>query len=328
MAGYGDAVCPLAGGVGSASACAYSVALPVGANGSGSSSISTTADFGGLYQSLMTKCPANDPLARAFAGVASDVAPLPYSVAHSYLSGAASLPIAPREGVLDIIYNATNVTGALLSTLITRESSEALSCGRLNGVVGDIKAAVCCDLLSPVFWFVSAWYLLAWSMCLCGLPAACLGRKRFPKEPWGPAYEDSLAIPLALMQAPGGGAPKRGPASAYDASGEVDGGVFVPVASDPEEAAYGDGGAQGHASSSSSGTGLHDDGGAHRGSINGSRRGAGGRASGGGRRKSAARQDPVDDESDFSDHAGGGGGGWGGGGGRRSPQRGAVPVQI
>ena len=34
---------------------------------------------------------------------------------------------------------------------------------------------------------------MAWVMCCCGLPAACLGRKRFPREPWGPVYEAVLS---------------------------------------------------------------------------------------------------------------------------------------
>lgn len=54
------------------------------------------------------------------------------------------------------------------------------------------------------------------------LSAACLGRKRFPREPWGPAYEESLGLAIPQgKQAEGTGEGKH---KGYDASEEVDDG--------------------------------------------------------------------------------------------------------
>ena len=37
---------------------------------------------------------------------------------------------------------------------------------------------------SAAYWSVGAWNLIAWTMCCCGVPACCLGYKRFPRRPW------------------------------------------------------------------------------------------------------------------------------------------------
>lgn len=253
--------------------------------------VGATVDFPGSYRSLMTRCAANDPLTAALGGVADAVEPLPYRLAATYLDPASaffsSLPVQPRPGVVDVLFNASNTTGRLLGTLVRREAAEALSCSRANGIIADAKATVCCDVLPPLFWYVSAWYLMAWAMCCCGLPAACLGRKRFPKEPWGPAYDETLAMPAGLAGGRRGGAKvAAGGVDAYDASGEVDGGAFVPTADASSASAAGVGYS---GEIELTGAGVH--GGA----------GGGGRRSGGGRRRGAGA-DEYDDH-DFGDDA-------------------------
>lgn len=313
----------MAQGTGPASACAYSVKLPVGDD----LSLGTSVDYPGVYSSLMTRCGANDPVTSAFNGIAAALEPVPFLAASQYLGPGStlSLPVAPRPAVTDIVFNVTNTTGALLATLLRREGSEALSCARTNGIIGDFKAAVCCDILPPLFWYVSAWYLMAWAMCCCGLPAACLGRKRFPREPWGPAYEDSLSMPLALATgARRSGGKKAGPADAYDASGEVDGGRFDGAAAAVDVSSASASGQSGEVELTTAG--AYPGGGVHRRSAPGS----GGRRRGGDDYDDDGQDEYLEEEGEGGrGKARGGRGGWSMGGSNRK-QRGsaAVPVRL
>ena len=125
---------------------------------------------------MFTHCPAVDPLGGVITGMASQVQDVPFTIANSYIGPDASssmLPsgIAIQPAMTDIVFNATNTTGRLLAGLITREGTEVLNCDHVHTVLEGFKAAYCCDILPPLFWYISCWYLMAWAMCCCGLPA-------------------------------------------------------------------------------------------------------------------------------------------------------------
>lgn len=235
----GDALCSSISGVGSARNCSLDVPLPL------LGSLRASLDIPSLYSGVAGACGASDPLRSLASQAARLLAPLPLASARSAL-GASDLL---RPPLTDIVLRAANTSGALLGALLEAEGG-ALACAPLNAALGSLREAICCDALPPLVWYVASWYLMAWAMLLCGLPAACLGRKRFPPQPWGRAYEEAMAEALPLeerlgeagsaggaLHAGGGGgeeegagAPRRaapkGRPPVYHAGHEVDGGHF------------------------------------------------------------------------------------------------------
>lgn len=121
----------------------------------------------------MSHCPPVDPLGSVLSSLADQLEPVPYIVASKYVGPAATdaLPISGlelRPALTGIVFNTTNTTGALLSAFIKRAGAEVLSCGNINAVASSATAAYCCDVLPPLFWIVSGWYLVGWAMLLCG----------------------------------------------------------------------------------------------------------------------------------------------------------------
>lgn len=222
--------------------CNFSVALPL-LDASTSDPLRLGVPVHATFAALMSQCPAADPVAGLVHSVAGQVAPIPFRVAAQTLGGA-TLPggIEMRPSVMAVLYTAANATGRLLGELLSAQADDGpLNCAAFNGVAGDVRAVMCCDVLPPLFWFVSAWYLMAWAMCLCGLPAACLGRKRFAPEPWGAVYEDSLAAPGGKQSPLAAGAGAGGTAARRRAGGRV-GNTATVVALDGEGGGRGSGG--------------------------------------------------------------------------------------
>ncbi len=94
-----------------------------------------------------------------------------------------------RPNVKNIVIRAVNTTGHLVGDFLRTLAVDVASCSSAHDIFIEIKDAMCCEIVTPLWWYVSAWYLIAWSMLCCGLPAGCFGRKRIPRSPWGPALE-------------------------------------------------------------------------------------------------------------------------------------------
>lgn len=61
-------------------------------------------------------------------------------------------------------------------------------------------SAMCCEFMTAVYWSVSGWLLIGFSLCLCGCPALVLGYKRFPSQLWvRPALLPLLLLLLLLL---------------------------------------------------------------------------------------------------------------------------------
>jgi len=92
-----------------------------------------------------------------------------------------------------------NVGGVMTNFLSNIDS--VFTCAELNGDIAGFTQPFCCNVIDTFYWITSAWYLMAFAMCFCGCPAACLGRKRFVNVPWGKRYEELVAGQTAPQQA-------------------------------------------------------------------------------------------------------------------------------
>lgn len=205
----GDDACGMVSGTGTGAACTVSKAVSMQGV---SLNVTSTINLPAMYRGLVGVCPAQsraaDPIFAAFADVADQLQDIPYAKAHDLLagSGASALPggLELRPGVTDVVYAAANATGDTASAFVSSIGTSVLSCGRVNAVLADLKEGLCCNIVTPFFWYISAWYLVGWAMLLCGLPAGCLARKRLPSGLWGPAY--ALAVVDAAAGQAGEGA--------------------------------------------------------------------------------------------------------------------------
>jgi hypothetical protein len=80
-------------------------------------------------------------------------------------------------------------TGKVLDTL----SKNALSCNSINRLVGSTMDLMCCGFITPLYWSVSMWYLIAFSMCLCGWGGSMFAYKRLPNKLWGYFFQEAVS---------------------------------------------------------------------------------------------------------------------------------------
>lgn len=181
---YGDSFCEDAlGGTGTLSACTISMDV-------GSREVNTTLDLPAVYSGVLGACPTSDPLTPAYDTMRQEVARLPRDEIEDMFDDMGG-DVSMREALKNDLRRAADSLGANAEAFVTGMSNTA-DCEALNGAVSGMKDAMCCDVLSALYWIVSSWYLLAWGMCVCGIPAGLCGRKRLPSRPWGPAYEEDV----------------------------------------------------------------------------------------------------------------------------------------
>lgn len=75
-----------------------------------------------------------------------------------------------------------------------------LTCSEVNGDFNAFKESVCCDVMTAFYWSIGSWNLIAWIMCCCGIPACCMGYKRFPAQPWGRHWKNAQRAEKAMAQ--------------------------------------------------------------------------------------------------------------------------------
>lgn len=89
---------------------------------------------------------------------------------------------------------------SVVAVQFVTEMEQRLGCSALNDRgAAPFTEAMCCDLMDSFYWLVSSWYLIGFSMCLCGWPASLLGYKRLPNALWGDLFEDVYDDELALQ---------------------------------------------------------------------------------------------------------------------------------
>lgn len=225
---YGDDVCPLAMGTGTLQECNFRF------QATDDIELEARLDIDAAYRGLMGgTCPETDPYAAVVLHVAEAIRELPYKQVAKFVGGdaASTLGVTLRPNVVEIAARAANSTGAIIYDFLADEAEASANCESLHSVVAGMKEAICCNVVTPIYWYVTAWFVAAWAMLLCGIPAGLLARKRLPANPWGPVYEDALSPPslgskqgstvqLELRHV----STKRG--ATYDGSGDVDDGEF------------------------------------------------------------------------------------------------------
>ncbi len=119
----------------------------------------------------------------------------------------------------------------------------ALGCTALNDRgVAPFKEAMCCGVMDSFYWLVASWYLIGFTMCLCGWPASLLGYKRLPNTLWGDEFEDVYEEELATQLQHASTVAKRRRRSSA-ASGWVTAAGAAAAAAALDDAEAGEGGA-------------------------------------------------------------------------------------
>jgi hypothetical protein len=100
-----------------------------------------------------------------------------------------------RAPLIATILRASRSAGRTTFNLLTNLGTDALSCDNINGAISGLYEGLCCGMTNPVYWFASTYYLMAFSLCICGWGGSMLGYKRLPNELWGPHFEEANALP-------------------------------------------------------------------------------------------------------------------------------------
>lgn len=87
----------------------------------------------------------------------------------------------PRPTVSSAVELAAQLTGADLA-MLAEALAATVPCQSINDIAGDMKGAVCCDVVSTVHTYLWCWVLLALLMCTFGFYGAFKGIKRFVGE--------------------------------------------------------------------------------------------------------------------------------------------------
>jgi len=82
---------------------------------------------------------------------------------------------------------ATRLTGSL--SRFVNSAQDHAGCAAMSGSYRAVVDSVCCTTFASFYWMVAGWYLILWTILLCAIPAALLGRKRFNGYLWGPMFE-------------------------------------------------------------------------------------------------------------------------------------------
>jgi hypothetical protein len=193
VASAGDGLCGFASGEGTAAACTFSFGLPSPVK----DNVTATINIPSLVRGLLDDgCVATgDPLTPTVVRLAQQARSIPTEAAgdilnsSSSLLGSMTLRQRPRALVTD---TAANAGAALSNFLLAFHATPApANCKTIHSVYGELRDSMCCNVVGPLWWYISAWTLMAWAMLCCGLPAGCLARKRLPRKLWGRSYRQT-----------------------------------------------------------------------------------------------------------------------------------------
>ena len=156
--------------------------------------VSFTFDVAAVYESVLgnTCSASNDPLHSTWQQIAQTVSSYPVTKADEAIDNlnTGDSEIRVRPALLNLVYAAANSSGVYFEDAV-EEAGSLLGCAALSSTFQQVKGALCCDTATTFYWAIGAWYLIAFSMLLCGWQAALLGRKRFGDQIWGPGTPTS-----------------------------------------------------------------------------------------------------------------------------------------
>ena len=170
---FGDEYCTQTlGGTGTLADCKFNWTMPeqFGDDVNMTISFNVLDTYNALFQK---KCDVDvDPFEKISLDLAEQVRLLPLQATQK---GLKSYDLRPA---LEAIANTTAVnTGQLLYDLIAEThvdgDRKVMSCESLSLVYADVQDTGCEGVVLPAAWLIGSWYLVAWSICCCGIPASC-----------------------------------------------------------------------------------------------------------------------------------------------------------
>jgi len=155
---------------------------------------------------------ADDALAPVWDSLRTSLMAYPEREVDKYLdeqeakAGEGDLVVRPR--LKQPLHLLAQRTAAQLDAFVRDVATTSLSCKALSSMWEDVKAPLCCDVGTTLYWSAGGIYLLAFSLIICGVPSMLKARKRLPAKPWGPyATDDDEAykgfVHLGLSAVPG-----------------------------------------------------------------------------------------------------------------------------
>ena len=172
---YGDEFCKDSlGGVGTLTDCKFDWTLPdmFGDDENITLSVNILDAYNALFQESCDM--AVDPFEKIAVDLADQVKPLPLKASDKALSESLYELQPPLENII----NMTSINyGEVLYNLITEANfngdHKVMSCESMSLIYSDIEETGCEGVVLPSVWLIASWYVVAWSICCCGIPASC-----------------------------------------------------------------------------------------------------------------------------------------------------------
>lgn len=146
----------------------------------------------GMYRAILSNsCSVTDSVTRVFDQVSEQASTMISNEADKLFRTGYALESFQPTFQASFISFSLNV-GTEVTSIVNSLSTQ-VGCTGIASATTDFTASVCCETASGFYWIIAGWYWLLWFTCFCGVPAALLGRKRFPRQPWGKEFEEALA---------------------------------------------------------------------------------------------------------------------------------------
>lgn len=231
-----DVACEsLPGGVGTFDSCEFELDFV---------NATATMNFGAVYKGILGGDCAVDPLGDVWTSISDSIRTLPSDYIDPFVDGGLG-GFALRKPMVDTFKQFSSSMGLHLGDFVL-DVGEGIGCQGLHNAYIGFKNALCCETLNAGYWALSSFYLIAFSMCLCGCTASVMGMKRFRNKLWGRHYDEAMEeIPTSPVdgdvemvnkggdeQDPYGGYGEADPyaAQGYEATGYDDAGYDDPKA--------------------------------------------------------------------------------------------------
>jgi len=176
----GGDLCNQIGGVGANQACVVDL----------TDRNTLTVDIPAVISGMATgSCDAGTGLSNLWAELHTQVADLPRLYITDRLNNPDDALLSKVGPTLRPVIEsfATRLQGSL-SRFVDGAERHA-GCPVMSGSYRAVVDSVCCTTFASFYWMVAGWYLILWTILLCAIPAALLGRKRFNGYLWGPMFE-------------------------------------------------------------------------------------------------------------------------------------------
>ena len=160
------------GGTGTASDCVVGV-----------DSLNATVDITGLLQAVATgQCVPDNGFDAVYSSLSTAAATWPATRVDTLaeaLYNSSSIAIQPT---LYSLLDATAANASVQLVALIGAVQSQLSCAAVYSDLMTVRSSFCCSLTSSLYWALSVWFLLSFTLCCCEGPAAIIGRKRFSER--------------------------------------------------------------------------------------------------------------------------------------------------